>query len=276
MAGREGIKLAFSTLGCPGWSLGQTVEAARRYGFEGVELRGIAGELDVRRLPDFSGEGIARSRALFEDAGIDIVSLDSSARLWQREADELRENMAEAEDYIELAGRIGAPLVRVFGGYIPEGVPLERAVRRLAGNLAALGDRARERGVAVAIETHDDFLTGKVLSEVMRATDHESVGVVWDVSNCFWTGEPIQETVALLAPYLRHVHIKDSVLDGREARLTFIGDGDVPIHDVLTVLSELGYKGYLSYEWEKVWQPDLPEPEEAFPQYVERMREYLG
>jgi len=166
--------------------------------------------------------------------------------------------------------------VRVFGGYIPEGVTLEGAIRRLADNLSALGDFARRSGVTVAIETHDSFLTGKVLSEVMKLTDHDSVGVVWDVSNCFWTGEPIQETAELLAPYLKLVHIKDSVWNGKEAKLTFIGEGQVPIREVLMILSRMGYDGYLSYEWERVWQPGLAEAEEAFPQYIEKMKEYLG
>ena len=270
------MKLAFSTLGCPGWPLAKVVENAARYGFEGVELRGLAGELDLRKLPEFSAEHIERSRTLFEGAGIGIVSMDSSARLSQIGAEELRSNIKEAEDYIRLAAGIGAPLVRVFGGFIPESITLEDAVARLARRLGKLGDLARERGVAIVVETHDSFLTGKLLSEVMKLTDHASVGVVWDVSNCFWTGEPVEETAALLAPYLRLVHIKDSVLDGREARLTFIGDGDVPIRHVLRLLAELGYDGYLSYEWEKVWQPDLPEPEQAFPQYTEKMRKYLG
>ncbi|MCK4872033.1 MAG: sugar phosphate isomerase/epimerase [Phycisphaerales bacterium] len=270
------MKLAFSTLGCPGWSLEQVIAAAKRYGFEGVELRGIAGELDIRRLPDFSGDGVVRSRALFEAAGIDIVSVDSSSRLFQVEANELRSSIGEAEEYVALAGRIKAPLVRVFGGYIPEDVTLDEAVARFAHNLRQLGDLAQKMGVVVASETHDSFLTGRVLSEVMKQTDHESVGVVWDVSNCYWTGEPIERTAALLAPFLKLVHIKDSVFDGRQAHLRFIGDGDVPIRDVLMILSDLGYDGYLSYEWEKVWQPDLPEPEEAFPQYIEMMREYMG
>ncbi len=269
------MKLAFSTLGCPGWSLGRVVKAANQYGFDGVELRGIDGELDIRKSPDFSDERIARTRALFEEAGVEIVSVDSSARLSHVEADEIRGNMQEAKDYIALAGKLGAPLARVFGGFIPEGVTLEDAIARLADNLSTLGDCAREQGVCVAVETHDSFLTGKVLAEVMKATNHESVGVVWDVSNCFRTGEPIEETAALLAPYLKHVHIKDSVLDGDEARLTFIGAGDVPIREALTILARMGYKGYLSYEWEKVWQPNLPDPEEAFPQYIEKMREYL-
>jgi sugar phosphate isomerase/epimerase len=38
------MKLAFTTLACPGWSLDQAVAAARQYGYEGLELRLIDGD----------------------------------------------------------------------------------------------------------------------------------------------------------------------------------------------------------------------------------------
>ena len=270
------MKLAFSTLGSPDWTVEEAVKAAVDYGFQGIELRGIKGGLDIRKLPDFSTDRIGLTQELFENAGIDVVSVDSSASFSWREAEKISNSMKEAMDYILLASKLGAPLVRVFGGYISEGVTFADAARQLADSLIQLGDFAQEKDIAVALETHDSFLTGKAISEVMNLTQHQAVGVVWDVSNCFRAGEPIEETAEYLAPYLKHVHIKDSVWDGKEAKLTFIGEGDVPIYKALKILANQGYNGYLSYEWEKVWQPDLPEPEEAFPQYVKKMKEYLG
>ena len=270
------MKLSFSTLGCPAWSIERAIESARLYGFSGIEIRGIDNELDIRNLPEFSNGNIEKTRAMFEDAGIEIISVDSSASFSHKEQGKLQKSVEEARDYITLASKLGAPLVRVFGGSIPNGVSFEDGANQLASYLIQLGDFAAEKKVIVALETHDSFLTGKAVLDVMKKTNHESVGVVWDVSNCFWTGEPIEESVQLLAPYIKNVHIKDSIQDAGEAKLVFIGDGDIPIQKALKLLSGMGYDGYLSYEWEKVWQPDLPEPEEAFPQYVEKMLEYMG
>jgi hypothetical protein len=36
-----------------------------------------------------------------------------------------------------------------------------------------------------------------------------------------------------------------------------------------------GYDRYLSFEWEKKWEPDLEEPEVAFPTYVKLTRKLL-
>ena len=41
------MKLAFSTLGCPEWDLDTIIRAARKYGYDGIELRALAGSLDL-------------------------------------------------------------------------------------------------------------------------------------------------------------------------------------------------------------------------------------
>ncbi|MCD4656619.1 MAG: sugar phosphate isomerase/epimerase [Planctomycetes bacterium] len=270
------MKLSFSTLGCPDWSLDKTVANAKLYGFEGVELRGVTRVLDIRQLSEFSDENIEQTRKLFSNAGISIVSVDSSASFSHQDADKLEASVKEAKEYIELASKLQAPMVRVFGGFIAEDVTLEVGMQQLADNLAKLGDYAEVRNVIVALETHDSFLTGKIVSEVMQMTNNQSIGVVWDISNCFWTGEPIEQSAELLAPYIKLVHVKDTVLVDKEAKHRFIGDGDIPNQKALKLLANQGYDGFLSYEWEKVWQPDIAEPEQAFPQYITKMTEYLA
>ncbi len=269
------MKLSFSTLGCPDWPIDEVAKYAKKYGFAGVEIRGIKSDLDIRKSPAFSDEHITQTGELFQKAGIEIVSIDSSARLCSLEKEEQEKNIQEVKDYIVLANKLGAPLVRIFGGFVPENIDFKTAKEQLAKVLSELGDFAQKMNVTIALETHDSFLTGKDVVEVMKLTNHKSVGVVWDISNCFWTGEPIEETAKFLAPYIKLVHIKDSVWTGKEAKLTFIGEGKMPLFEVLKILANIGYSGYLSYEWEKVWQPDLAEPEQAFPQYVGKMNEYL-
>jgi len=68
------FKLAFSTLGCPNWTIEQVGEAARRYGYDGIEVRLLDGEL---LPPDLDAAGRQRiKRAL---RGLAIPSVDTSA-----------------------------------------------------------------------------------------------------------------------------------------------------------------------------------------------------
>jgi len=40
-------------------------------------------------------------------------------------------------------------------------------------------------------------------------------------------------------------------------------------------LVKIGYRGYYSFEWEKVWHPDIDEPEIAIADYAKVMAGYL-
>ena len=44
LASGRGLRLAFSTLGCPNWSLTRVLDEAARLGYAAVELRGLEGE----------------------------------------------------------------------------------------------------------------------------------------------------------------------------------------------------------------------------------------
>ena len=47
--------IAFSTLGCPSWPWKTIVEQADKLGFMAIELRGVAGEMDLTKVPELSG-----------------------------------------------------------------------------------------------------------------------------------------------------------------------------------------------------------------------------
>jgi sugar phosphate isomerase/epimerase len=83
------------------------------------------------------------------------------------------------------------------------------------------------------------------------------------------------QTMAKLSRFLRHVHLKDSTPQGNDVRYVLTGRGTIPLRDIVRLLVEQRYPGYFSFEWEKVWHPDIEEPEAAFPQFAEVLRAYL-
>ena len=54
--------IAFSTLGCPAWSWKTILESADRLGYAAIELRGIAGEMDLPKVPGALGHAPRRRR----------------------------------------------------------------------------------------------------------------------------------------------------------------------------------------------------------------------
>src|SRR5438046_223650 len=60
--GKDHFPLGFSTLGCPAWSWNKILDFAKEYGFLGVELRGVQGNMDLPTSPEFSPSRIAQSK----------------------------------------------------------------------------------------------------------------------------------------------------------------------------------------------------------------------
>ena len=94
-----------------------------------------------------------------------------------------------------------------------------------------MAEEAKNYGVTLALETHDDWTDSRVVSRVMEKADHPNVGVLWDLHHPFrFNHEDPEETYANLSPYVVGVHVKDSVLDEKgEMKHVFLGEGDVPI-----------------------------------------------
>ena len=110
------------------------------------------------------------------------------------------------------------------------------------------------------------------MAELLEAAGEDGVGALWDLNHPFRMGESPGETARLIGSRTYHTHVKDSKQDGSYALL---GEGDVPLRELVSVLHKGGYKGYLSLEWEKAWHPELAEPEVVFPQAARYLSELL-
>ncbi|HPT99539.1 MAG TPA: sugar phosphate isomerase/epimerase family protein [Armatimonadota bacterium] len=269
------MKLAFSTLGCPDWSVERVVSTASSLGYDGVEVRGFSGRVDIDQMPEFN-EGLARTRALFHDAGLEICCISTSVSLSGRDRDARRAQVDQARRAIDVAAALGAPFVRVFGGRIPPDVSRPDAADDIAQVLTALGGTAASVGVTVVLETHDDFCRGKDAADIIDRVSGPGVGILWDILHPYRCGEALTDTLNYLGGHIRHVHVKDGLnLSPTGFKPVLLGEGEMPWQEAVRLLGQIGYTGYLSLEWEKRWHPEIPDPEIAFPQYMERMREFL-
>jgi sugar phosphate isomerase/epimerase len=266
------VKLSFGTLGCPDWTIDNVVGRAVEYGYDGVELRGVLGE---HISPDTKPAERARIKKLFEGAGLEIAAINAYTRFASEDASQRAGQLRELKAFIDLAAEMACPVVRTFGGAIPEGSTRAAVVGRVSDALNEASPAAEAKGVLLALETHDDFTLGRDAAQVLDRVPSPAVGVCWDFANA--TGkETIEESFEPVAGRIHHVHVKDVAAAGGEHVYVFVGEGEVPIGRAVELLRNDGYEGYLSLEWEKKWKPELAPPEEAFPQYVEYMRKLLG
>jgi sugar phosphate isomerase/epimerase len=260
------MRLAFSTLGCPDWTLERVVRAAAEHGYEGIELRILDGELLSPSLPRHARRTV---RSTLERGGVALCCVDTSFEIANPDAD-LREALA----FVDLAADLGGPIIRIFAG-APMWEPPEATAVRTAERLGSLADHGRRVGVRIAVETHDSFARGEVMSAMLREAPTD-VGVIWDTLNAIIAGETAEVTFRFVADRLAHVHIKDGGSPPDPERNKLFGEGCVPMSSILRLLKSNGYDGWLSVEWEKLWQPSIPDADVALPQYADGLRAALS
>lgn len=268
------MKLSFSTLACPTWSWDDILANAKRFGYDGVELRFIRDLRDLTKTPEFQESNFARTKRQLADAGLEISCVDTSCSLTKADSAAL----ALAQRHIELAAAFDCPCVRIFGGDLPDDLKaMRRAIETDADKLRILAEYAKPLGVRPLVETHDGFVGSSRIVDLMQATAHDNTGALWDVHHPFRVvGEPVRLTYICLREYVHHVHIKDSVpLPDKKYRYTLLGEGDIPVRESISLLKQGNYKGWLSLEWEKTWHPDIADPEIALPQYSAELRKML-
>lgn len=274
------IPIAFSTLGCPAWDWPKILAFAHQHGFSAIELRGLQGKMDLPSDPQFAADRIEQSKKDIHTAGLRIACVSSSAQLYVEDPSKREKELADARRFIDLAGTLGAPYVRVFGGKAENDknpAPDDATKKRVAAGLRELGTHAAPHNVTVIIESHDHFTSSATLKDVLTAADSQHVGLLWDAHHTFATSNEEPEfTVKQLGSWIRHTHLKDSVGTGEDRKYVLTGRGTVPIQRQIAALRSINYKGFYCFEWEKVWHPDLTDPEIAIADYARVVGQCLG
>jgi sugar phosphate isomerase/epimerase len=220
--------------------------------------------------PDLSDDARARVRRVCSEAGLEICCIDTSFEVANPDA-----SIEEGYGCLELGATLGSPRIRVFGG-APEGEDIGISTGRAAERIARLAERGRELGVRVALETHDSFASGSSTASVLATVPDRYAGALWDTLNPFVVGEPPEQTLDAVWERLVHVHIKDGGVPPKTEECRLAGEGRVPMRSILAALDDRGYDGWLSVEWEKLWQPQIAEPEVALPHYANALSGWLA
>jgi sugar phosphate isomerase/epimerase len=240
------MKYAFMSFSTPELSLQEMLDAAQRFGYDGIEPRMFADHghgVEVTLSP--AERQAVRVQA--KESGIALACLATSCRYANPEMAE--ENVATTLRSIELAGDLGAPTIRVFGGKIGEGLDRADAIDLVASSLSQVADQAAAADVTVCVETHDDWCDPNHLVAVMEQVDHPNIAINWDIMHPVRVeGFKMEEAFDIVEPHIRHIHFHDGAKDGTIA-LTPIGEGRIDHEAAVRLLLKTGYDGYLSGEW---------------------------
>ena len=267
------MKLSYSTLACPDWDIKRIVKYASENDYDGVELRGKAPHISK----EYNQVERQELRKLFLEHNLEIPCVTAYSRFNNDDPEIRRENVEELKAIIELASDVGAPYVRTFGADADNPFDLEKVINWIAEAFDQVDEFAGEKDVKVLLETHDVLSKGKEVKKIFERSQTENCGILWDVAHSIRAGEDIVTTMDYLNKYIYHIHFKDwlSFSEEREDHYVLLAAGLLPLADLLQLLKERKYQGYLSLEWEKTWNPEIEEADIAIKQYAMKMRQYM-
>ena len=267
------MKISFSTLACPDFSWIDIYSMAKDLGFDGIEIRGIGDEISAVKAQPFSAARLDQTRAKLSELRLEIPCLDTGCAL--KEVDHHDETIEEVTAYIELADRLGTPYVRILADRDPEPVDDidDDYVMHVLKELAAVAERYDN--VTLLVETNGVYSDTMRLKRLLDKTGSARVAALWDIHHPYrYMGESPEETIHNIGSYIRHVHVKDSVIKNSMVKYRLMGEGDMPLHNVFTALQEIKYSGYISLEWVKRWDRELQTAGIVFPHFAHYMAEY--
>lgn len=269
------MKVSFSTLACPDWTVPQIIAMATAERYDGIELRFVQGEDSLWKLPAFSGKELAFTKRALADHALAISCLDTSCRFHSPDAAERGRWIVEGGRMADLAAELGAQGLRVFGDTIQPGADRPSTQCWIAESILELAEITATRGVEVWIENHGDFAAAAETAAILLQAAYSKAGVVWDPANSFAAHqEQPAEGAAILQAAIRHVHVKDLRREGNEWKYVPTGEGDFPLLDLKASLEDLKYDRFVSFEWEKKWHPEIVNAEIALRHFARWFRKY--
>jgi len=180
------------------------------------------------------------------------------------------------KEWVEVAARLGAPVVRVFADTqirgmtwktVAKGAAREQVEEWIAAALRQCADHGKQFGVRIGVQNHGDFLqTGEQLLALVKAVDSAWCGPIVD-TGYFRTKDPYAD-IALVAPHAVSWQIKQSLL-GED------GDVSTDLVKLMRIVRDSGYRGYLPIE---MLSPKGEEydPYQVVPAFLRQVRDAIA
>jgi len=267
------VKVAFSTIACPTWTLDRVAHAAERWGFQGVELRTF-GPADTRLACEPALTGREKIRSMFDRARVAIAGVGTGVRFdapvfppvmgWA--ISDTDKSVTQAKRCVEIAHDIGAPYVRVFGFERQSNERWTAFIHRVASRLRLAVDSARNMDTTIVVENAGSFAKAERLVELLDRVNQPICRACYNLAAGLAAGDEPGKAVATLGYRLATARVKDLDAHGRPVPL---GEGVQPIREFVDALTKAPGAQWLVYEWDKLWMPDLADADDVLPMAAE-------
>ena len=146
------------------------------------------------------------------------------------------------KEFIDVAVKLGAPVIRVFSGPIPAGYEnkWDEIAKYMVESLKECAEYGKLRGVLVGVQNHGDFLkTADQTIKLVKMVNSDWLGVIND-TGYFLTEDPYVD-IEKVMPYTVNFQLKESVFGAKSEVKT-------DLKRIMEIMKRSGYRGYMPIE----------------------------
>ena len=260
------MKYAFSTISWTSFTWKEAIAMAKDLGFSGIEVRGLENNVYAVDARPFSSQQVLRTAEQLANLHLEVSCFSTACNLNDR--DKRKENIQQLQAYIDLAAKMGTSYIRLLpdNAMIPNDKATDEAVISIITEILPY---AEKKHVTLLLETIGIYCDTDRLRKVLEHFASDNLAALWDIHHPYrFHNESPEKTVQNLGAYIKYVHMKDSVINDNKLEYRLMGEGDLPIEEIVGALKSINYDGYISYEWIMSWSSDLDDPGIVFPHFM--------
>lgn len=260
-------------LGVSSYSLYQAMAAGNMNILEAIEWVAENGGEHIEIVPfgfDFEGnpelEDQIREKAAA--VSIDVSNYAIGANFITDSEEAYEAEIARVISEVDRANRLGAKLMRHDVASRPDTsiVNFNEDLERIAIACQRIADHAKQYGIITSVENHGYYVQASDrVQALLHAVNRPNFKTTLDVGNFVCVDEDPISAVKKNIPFASMVHIKDFYIrpahrnpgdgwfpsaSGNFLRGAISGQGDLDLWEILRIVKQSGYDGYLSIEYE--------------------------
>jgi sugar phosphate isomerase/epimerase len=231
------------------------IRMAAELGADGIDLT-------TYWLADTNDSTLYDLKRLAFRSGVVLYNIGVRARMAQPTPQLQAAEVETVRKWLDVAQRLGASGMRIFGGQVPKGATDDQAVAWAVETLKRCAEEAGKKGITLGVEDDGGITTNADRTiEIVKKAASPWAGINLDIGNFPDDG---YAQIEMCAPYATNVHFKTHVAVNKQKQ-----PADWP--RVLKILGAAGYKGYLALEYE-----EENDPMGEVPKLIAKMRRTIN
>ena len=235
------MKLAFSTKFHKDRSFDDFLRVADELRYQGIEIHDFRDPMFSGRTSPFNPDMASVTKRKLINEKKSIVCINSNCNA----ADTSEENFEKLRSAVSVASNTNVPYVKV---HVDGGDDAYDKAVEFIGEAIKLGEKSN---VIIVVETTGIFADTTRLCDLMNHFASDYIGADWNMYETYFVGgEDSEKTITNLGAYVKLVHLTDAAKAGEH---TLIGEGNLPITEMMNALGSINYSGFVCIEWNPDW-----------------------